>query len=255
MRRKAWFLAGFCFGVLTPFVLNVISHFSPWHSRPAVYLLFAPARFLLGSFAISDGGSGLVFLLLSIVNAALFGAVAVVLRKGFWVFLGGLLVLLYISLPPSDEKLERRFAERRPNFQRLIDKTTETPSLTKIGMSLARDLSGRDYYLGSKSALVSVESWNEYRRIFKKTEMTDGLTRNPGTGQIVFLGRTLPAKFGELAALYGYVYCPSPKEEKSTGFLPCVERKEGWDIGDYRYKRIAPDWYLIEVFRQRSLDN
>ena len=98
---------------------------------------------------------------------------------------------------------------------------------------------------------ISPESWTEYREIFEKTGMKNGLYRTE-TGQVQFLGHTIFGKIGPIGTLYGYVYCPA---ESRAGFLPCVEQKVEYDIGDYRYKRIAPEWFIVEIFKTHSLIN
>jgi hypothetical protein len=51
------------------------------------------------------------------------------------------------------------------------------------------------------------------------------------------------------------MYCPAASRLLGGGFLPCREKKDEYDDGDYRYKRITSEWSIVEVFETRSLIN
>jgi hypothetical protein len=78
--------------------------------------------------------------------------------------------------------------------------------------------------------------------------MKEGLYRSPQAGSIQFLGHTIFGKLGPIGTLYGYVYCPGTIKALGGGFLPCRVEKDEYDIGDYRHKRIAPEWFVVEYF-------
>jgi hypothetical protein len=259
MSRRTWLFVGAGFGFTVPFLLNVFQHLGPWNVRPCAYFLFGPGLIVLRPVdeLLHRNFDSIVFLgvLISVVNAAVFGAVAYSLRRWFLLLLAVLLVINYVSLPPSDTKLEKRLIAERPNFERLIQKASQTPSIVKIGMKEIEDTEGRKYREGEKQDFLSPESWNDYREIFKKIGLKEGLYRSPRTGQMQFLSHTIFGKIGPIGTIYGYVYCPAASNTLHTGLLPCSEQREEYDIVDYRYKRIAPEWFVVEIFQTHSLIN
>jgi hypothetical protein len=194
--------------------------------------------------------------LVVVVNAAVFGAAAYGMRKYFLTLIAALLAINYFSLPPSDAKLERQFAERKGEFELLIQKAGKTPSVVRISNVQVNDSSdGRKYIQGDRQAPISPESWTEYREIFKKTGMKEGLYRSAQTGDVQFLGHTIFGKLGPVGTLYGYVYCPGVSDVLRAGFTPCRVGRDEYDDGDYRYKRIAPEWFIVEIFETHSTVN
>ena len=230
MKRRTWLFIGAGFGFSIPILLNALQRFGPWHVRPVAHFLFRPGLILLmpvGEFLQRTFGvMPFLTLLILVVNALVFGGLAYGLQRGFLVLIALLLIIIYVSLPPSDTKLERRFAVERVKFEQLIQKANETPSIVKIGMVEIEDTNGRKYREGDKQSLVSPESWAEYREIFKETGMQVGLFRSPQTGQMQFLGHTLFGKIGPIGTLYGYVYCPASSKVRDTGFVPCSVQRE-----------------------------
>jgi hypothetical protein len=110
----------------------------------------------------------LLVVLILVVNAAVFGAVACGLREGFLLLVVVLLLINYVSLPPSDAKLEERFTAEKLNFERLARKASETPSVVRVGKAEIEDIGRRKYKDGEKQEFLSPESWGEYRVIFEK---------------------------------------------------------------------------------------
>jgi hypothetical protein len=259
MSRRTWLFIGAGFGFTIPILLNVSQHFGRWNVRPCAYFLFEPGLIVLRPvdelLQRNFDSTVFLFLLISLINGAVFGAVAYGLRKWFLLLLAALLGINYVSLPPSDTKLEKKFIAEKPNFERLIQLASQTPSVVKIGMKEIELADGRKYREGDKQTNLPPESWREYRVIFEKIGMREGLYRLAGTGQMEFLTHTTFGKIGPMGAIYGYLYCPAASNVLHTGLLPCSEQRDEYDIGDYRYKRIGPEWFIVEVFQTHSLVN
>lgn len=259
MKRRTWLFIGAGFGFLIPFLLNVLQRFGPWFMHPSAYFLFRPGLCLL--FPLEGAlhrfhDAGLVsFLFLSLGNSLVFGLLAYGLRRGFLVLIAALLVIVGISLPPSDSKLQGRFESQKIRFEKLIQKGNETPLIVRINDSEIEDTSGRKYKYTEKQELLSAESWSEYRDIFKSTGMREGLYRSAPTGQMEVMSHTLFGKIGPIGTLYGYVYCPAPSQAQGIGLLPCSEQKQESKKIAYRYRRISSEWYIFEVFETRSLSD
>ena len=254
MSRKTWFLLGAGFGLLVPILLNVIQRFGPWHLRPIVYILFRPG--LLALYAVLEQlrlGFFFGFMVLA-VNAAVFGVAAYALRYGFMLLISALLTISFLSLPPSDARLERDFSAQQKSFERLIQIANHTPSLVRITSDQMEDSDGRKYRVDDPQSPLSAESWREWRELLQKTGMKEGLYR-PQTGQMQFLTATLFRKVGPLGTLYGYAYCPTQSSTVTTRLLPCSDHQREYDIGVYRYKRFLPEWSIVEIYDTRSLLN
>lgn len=258
MSRRTWLFIGAGFGFVVPILLSVLQRFGPWHVRPSAYFLSRPGLLLLAPFEYLmhvDLASPVLGFLVVIVNAAVFGAAAYGLRKYFLTLIAALLAISYFSLPPSDAELERQFAERRREFEKLIQKASKTPSVARISNVEVEDSDGRKYVQGDRQSPISPESWTEYREIFERTGIKEGLYMSPQTGQVQFLGHTFLRQLGPIGTVYGYAYCPSASKALGYGFLPCSIEKDEYDQGDYRHKRIAPEWFIVEFFVRHSTIN
>jgi hypothetical protein len=257
MSRRMWLFVGVAFGFTIPILLNSIQMFGHWPVRPSAYFLFRPGLILVvpvARFLQRSDSTGLLDLLIFVANAVVFGAAAYGLRKGFVVLIAVLLVICYVSLPPSDAELERKFAVERVDFERLIQKASETPFVVGIGKEEIEDIDGKHYRKGDKQSHLSTESWDEYRLVLKKSGMNEGLFKSAQTGRAQFFAHTFLGKVGPIGTLYGYVHCPPASKALSAG-LPCSGEKDTYDQGDYRYKRIAPEWFLVEIFETHSAIN
>lgn len=69
------------------------------------------------------------------------------------------------------------------------------------------------------------------------------------------LTHTIFGKVGPIGAFYGYLHCPAKWDGSGTGFKPCIEMREEYDDGDYRYRRIGPEWFIVEIFQRHSSIN
>jgi hypothetical protein len=257
MTRKHWFLLGAGFGFVVPILLNVIQRFGPWNIRPTTYALFRPGSIVLRPAAeLLPRAEPFIGFVILFVNAIVFGTLAYGLRYVFLLFIGILLVVNFLSLPPSDASLKRNLSVQHRNLEQLIEKANQTPSLVRIEKDEIEDSAGRRYRAGDPKSPLSPESWHEYRELFQKAGIKKGLHRSPQTGQIQFLTATLVGKIGPIGTLYGYVYCPTQSDTVRSGLLPCsMKEKDEYDIGDYRYKRLSPEWSIVEIFQTHSLVN
>ena len=255
-RERLGFLVGTGFGLVVPILLNLFQRVGPWHIRPTTYVLFRPGLIALYPFAelLPQAGlfTGLVILL---VNAIVFGAVAYGLRYAFLFLITVLLVVNFLSLPPSDSSLEKSLSVQQRNFERLIQKANQTPNLVRIGRDEIEDSEGKKYRHGDPQSPLSADSWREYDELLEKTGTKKGLYRTPQTGEMEFLTTTFIGKIGPIGTLYGYVYCPAQPDSMRTGLSPCSMGRDEYDFVDYRYKRVSPEWAIVEIFQTHSLIN
>lgn len=154
MPKKAWLYIGLSFGLVIPTLLNIGQRFGLWQQRPSAYFLFRPGLLILAPFDLIHGVGdfalvlGLVFVA---ANAVAFGAAAYGLRKYFLILIALLSAISYLSLPPHDAKLERRFEKQKPEFEALIRKASMTPSVVRISESEVEASDGKKYKWGERT--------------------------------------------------------------------------------------------------------
>jgi hypothetical protein len=153
---------------------------------------------------------------------------------------------------PNEGYLERRFHRQQAEFKRIVEMMDRDRSMAIITPErLARGNAYDElHWPRSKSEWgISEERWNEYRVLFKSIGVDAVLRREPDNSitlnvwDNVFINGTHVS----------YIYCGSHDFAKSSAVLrwPCVEQKESGSGQDreyaYRYKKIAPDWYILQV--------
>ena len=146
---------------------------------------------------------------------------------------GGLLLLMWSCEPPSLNTLAGRFPTQRRDLETIVSMSDHDTELTRIDPT----------WLSSETA-ISQERWDEYRRLFSRNSITQGIERDPETRDAFFLVKS----FGLLnrGTSSGYLYCgPGPKHS----FEPCnssqPQGEHPYKPGDmaYSYRRLADRWY------------
>jgi len=98
---------------------------------------------------------------------------------------------------------------------------------------------------------ISERRWDEYRKIFKRADIDDGVSRQGDDVKVlVWSWGIVPA-----GASISYLHCGSPPKESIFRDPACVERKEtgtgmygqSSSFG-YRYKKLTDEWYVLEEF-------
>jgi hypothetical protein len=100
------------------------------------------------------------------------------------------------------------------------------------------------YLTYSPETGITEQRWDEYRRLFARNGITQGIQRDPETGDAFII----VGSFGLLDSGYsnGYLYCgPGP----SHRYEPCATSRafgeHPYAPGDeeYSYRRLADRWY------------
>jgi hypothetical protein len=183
-----------------------------------------------------------------VVGLFLLGLVCTALLAG-----GTLLWVITGFDRPNDRWLARRFNDQRADYERLASMMAEDHNMAIVASELTprndADSPGAITALG-----ISVARWNDYRALLKRTGVNAVLRRDSGNIALdvwsnVFIHGTH----------LSYMHCGSRDTSKGRATLiwPCVETK---DIGNgedssfrngfvytYRYKKIAQDWYILQV--------
>lgn len=187
-----------------------------------------------------------------VVGLFLLGLVCTALLAG-----GALLWVVTGFDRPNDRWLERRFNDQRADYERLASMMAEDHNMALVasGRTARTDADDHPHLPGTISALgISEARWNDYRTLLKRTGVNAVLRRDSGNIVLdawsnVFIHGTH----------LGYMHCGSREslQGRATLIWPCVEAKEigaGQDssfqngfVYTYRYKKIAQDWYILQV--------
>jgi hypothetical protein len=150
---------------------------------------------------------------------------------------------------PSDASLERRFNKERPEFERLVAMMDEDRNMSRIAPTFTWRQDTVAWPRPESEWGISNERWDDYKRLFSKTGLDDGVTRPDKSSDTllhVWSWGIVPAGIG-----VSYLHCGPPRDGYLHTAVPCLQNKDSgrgeYDPGDaYRYKKIAPDWYIFE---------
>ena len=152
---------------------------------------------------------------------------------------------------PSDESLEKQFTKQRPNFERLVKMMDEDWQMSRIAPDFTWRQDTVAWPRPESEWGISRDRWDDYRKVFRRVGAKDGTTRREKSSDIivdVWSWGIVPAGVG-----VGYLHCGQPRNGYAHTEEPCSENQEsGRDMHGhstsygYRYRKIAPDWYIYE---------
>jgi len=254
VKNKAWFFGGAALGLAIPLGMRVYERvLMLGHVRPVALWLFWPTSLFMNfrqSYTVTS--DVLLFSLMILCNALLYGLLASVLRRASIGVAALLLIVVWVFLPPSDSALVSRFGDHRDELQRLVQMANSDAQVVQIGPSVVKTVDGREYGVSEAQSVLSQARWAEYRRLFQAAGLNDGLYRSPTTGDVFLSAHTLD-KIDPVGSYFGYLYCPAINGRLS-GSVPCMEGRESVDTGAYRWKKLDSDWYIYEVFSGRTIE-
>ena len=133
-----------------------------------------------------------------------------------------------------DAKLKAVFDDNRDDFNKLVSMTEQDRKLVRIRF----DSTYMDTDTGvKKNVALSEDRWQQYRTLFRKLELTDGLERAEN-------------------AIFFYSHCEgSALDEDCKGFAysknslaPTAETLDDPRDGEY-FKPLYPNWYLFRIVK------
>jgi hypothetical protein len=252
LKHKGWFFGGAALGLAIPFLLR--SYEWVWmlgHVRPVVLWLFWPTSFLMDFSRPPGLAAGIVlFVLIFLGNALLYGLLAAFLRRAFVALIALLLIVVWILLPPSDRSLAKRFGEHRAELEQLVRMASSDVQLFQIRPSLIMTVDGKEHQASEAQNVLSQSRWAEYRRLFEAAGLS-GLSRSPVTAE-VFLRVHWSREIDPAGSSLGYLYCPTPKG--LDGSAACTEDQDSAEQGRSRWKKLDSEWYIYEAFREYIIE-
>jgi hypothetical protein len=172
-------------------------------------------------------------LIVGLISAASFVTLTVI----------GVISIVWILASPSLGTLEGRFPNQRHDLETIVSMSDHDAQLTVIDPSW---LSTMDHqFLGySPDTGITRERWGQYRRLFSRNDITQGIRRDPDTKDAFIIVKS----FGLLdrGTSAGYLYCgPGPNHS----YPPCSSSQSSGDHpykpGDeaYSFIKLAERWY------------
>ncbi len=155
----------------------------------------------------------------------------------------GLGIRLSVLSPPSLNTLTRRFPNQRPDPETIISMSDHDTQLISIDPSWLATRTGQ-YPEYSPKTGITQERWEEYRRLFARNNITQGIRRDPETKDAF----VIVSSFGLLnrGTSAGFLYCgPGPKHV----YLPCSSSQSSgehpFEPGDeaYSFRKLSDRWF------------
>ena len=164
----------------------------------------------------------------------------------FIVLIGVALSLLMWSCePPSVSTLADQFPTARTDLELLLAMAQQDSNLVRIDPAwlMTRDFS--QFTAATPETGISPERWERYRQLFKRNHITQGIRRNPETGDAFVIVQSTGLL--NRGSSDGYLHCgPGPEH----AYLPCAASQASGAhshgaAGDeaYSFIRLAGGWY------------
>ena len=154
--------------------------------------------------------------------------------------------------PPSLPKLAKSFPERRQTLTEILNMSNLDQQYLRIDPTFIYSDAG-EFMWGDVNSPLAKDRWNQYRGLFSRAHLDQGITRDPG-GDVFFMAGSV----GLLNRGYstGYLFCKDPGSPSSQNsrFEPCTLPPQ--DSGSrifqaeprveaYSFKRLADHWYVF----------
>lgn len=102
------------------------------------------------------------------------------------------------------------------------------------------------YQSYSPDAGITLERWNEYRRLFARNDITQGIQRDPASRDAFILVKSVGLL--NRGTSNGFLYCgPGPKHRYPPCSLSQAEGEHPYSRGseEYSYRKLADRWYAF----------
>jgi hypothetical protein len=176
-----------------------------------------------------------VFLVSFWATAGLLGVAAVLIGVAY--------LLAWISAPPSIETLASRFPAQRKDLETILVMAERDNQLTRIDPSWL--MTRNRQFLGySPETGITEERWNEYRQIFKRNGIKQGIQRDPETGDSFFIVDSIGIL--DRGHSNGFLHCgPGAKHVYPPCESTLAAGEHPYRPGDeaYSFQKLANGWY------------
>lgn len=158
-----------------------------------------------------------------------------------------LMFLTWSCEVPSDAALRDQFQSHRSEFDALAVMSQEDAEGIRITNNFGNLENNWGRARPTSKKGITREKWNEYRRLFRKVELS-GLDKDKA-GNVYLIAAT---DFVAGGATKGFVHCVN-FGNRDKAFLPCVEqldRGQAEETGNkgYSYRKLGQNWYIFEAW-------
>jgi hypothetical protein len=108
--------------------------------------------------------------------------------------------------PPSIETLESRFPRQRGDLETIVSMSDHDAQLTRIDPNWLQTHE-HQYLQYSPETGITRERWDEYRRLFARNDITQGIQRDPESGDAFIIVKSIGLL--NRGNSNGYLYCGS----------------------------------------------
>jgi hypothetical protein len=162
------------------------------------------------------------------------------------VFASALALLMVSCNPPSLATLARRFPSERRDLEEIVRMSDEDSTLSVIDPGWLQVRNGPQFLTFDPKSGITEARWNEYRRIFRNNDITQGIRRYQPDGDAFIIVKSV----GLLDNGYsnGYLYCSNGPEHS---YPPCSSKDDRGshpqtDGGEaYSFIRLSDRWYAF----------
>jgi hypothetical protein len=162
-----------------------------------------------------------------------------------------ILLLMWSCEPPSIKTLQRRFPEQRADLETILAMSNKDTHMLRIDPTwLMNDTSG-EFLQYDPRAGITLERWNEYRRLFSRDGITQGIQRESGSDDAFIIvdsegllndGISNGYLFCGARPIHRYAPCTSSAAKGSHQFSGVGANDEG-----YSFIKLDGGWYAVSI--------
>lgn len=159
----------------------------------------------------------------------------------------GLLLLMWSCAPPSMETLQSRFPKQRKDLETILAMSNQDKHLLRIDPTWLMDDAHHQYMQYDPASGITLTRWNEYRKLFSRNNITQGIQREPGSDDAFIMVKS--EGLLDRGISNGYLFCgPRPVHR----YAPCLNSSArgkhvvtGEADEGYEFIRLDGGWYAF----------
>jgi len=149
---------------------------------------------------------------------------------------------------PTDESLDWQFSRQKSNLEHMAIMIFEDSNMTRIAPDFTWTRDSQDWPRPRSEWGISKKRWDEYKRMFTNSGVTQGIRRPENSSDVQFIAWERNIILARKSV--GFIFCGHAGAEYEHKALPCREEKDSGEKkeghSELRYRKIAPDWYVYE---------
>jgi hypothetical protein len=161
-----------------------------------------------------------------------------------------ILLLMWSCQPPSIETLQRRFPKERKDLETILAMSNEDKHLLRIDPTWLMNDQFQEFLQYDPAAGISLERWNEYRRMFSQDGISQGIQREPGSDDAFIMVKSEGLLSDGISN--GYLFCGQRPVHR---YAPCNSsaakgsHQFNGNPNDEGYSFIKLDvgWYAVSI--------